>query len=98
MQVFHEPDPLPDGLRPDLFVRPANLAWPVRRIVVFLGFDAYGNRADHLSGAHAVEWRPVITFTVNDAGRKWMASQEPLGLLLRQIFRFQIPSQLSCSR
>ena len=48
-QVMHEPDPFTDRLGPDLFVGPADLCRPIRRVRVTPGFNAHRNSPDHLS-------------------------------------------------
>src|SRR6201996_3574493 len=85
IQVSHQPYPLANRLSPDLFIGPAVLRRPVGRIAIALGFNAYGKSAYHLSGAHAVERRPIVSLAIHDACGKWVSSREPLRLFLRQI-------------
>ena len=96
--ILHQPDPLPYRLRPHLFVGPANLVGPVGGVVKTFRFNADRKRANHLARTHAVERRPVIALAVHHTGRERIPADEPLSLLLRQVFRFQIASQMGRRR
>src|ERR1700692_1835631 len=93
--VLHQPYPLAYRLGPDLFIGPANLCRPVGSVVEALGFNPNWKRTHHLARAHAVQRSPVITFAVHYAGGKGIASDQPLRLLLSQVFGLKIASQLS---
>src|ERR1700684_3804413 len=90
--VLHQPYPLTYRLSPDFFIRPANLCRPVGSVVEALGFNTDRKRTHHLARAHAIERCPVITFAVHHSGSEGIAPDQPLRLLLSQVFGLEIAS------
>src|ERR1700758_4156391 len=72
--VLHEPYPLTHWRSPYFLISPANLRWPVRSIVVALGFNPHRQSAHHLTRTDAVERCPVITLAVHQTGGERIAT------------------------
>src|SRR5215469_4116931 len=66
--ILHQPYPLADRLRPDFFIGPTDLCWPIGGVVYVFGFDSDRKRSHHWTGTDAVEGRPIIALAVHQAG------------------------------
>ena len=95
-QIAHQPDPLARRLSPYLLIGPANLVRPIRNVCVAFCLNAHRNGSRHLARPDAVERRPVIAFAIHDAGGEWISADQPLRLLLCEVFIVDIAAQL-CS-